>query len=196
MPSNCQFEVDDFEADWPYSRPFDFIHGRELAGSVGDFDHLFKQAFKSLKPGGYFEMQSFLIKIFADDDSLDKAVHTLPWVKYIQEAAAKFGKPMDTTPEWEDKMISAGFEDVATKVIKVPMSPWPKDPKLKEIGRYMQHEQLQAMPSYTHALLHRVLGWESEEIEVLLAHVAAELKDRSIHQYAKVYFVYGRKPST
>lgn len=163
---------------------------------MGDFDHLFKQAYKSLKPGGYLEMQSFLIKLFADDDSLDKAVHSIPWVANIQEASAKFGKPMTSVPEWKDKMINAGFEDVVAKVVKVPMSPWPKDPKLKEIGRYMQAEQLQAMPSYTHALLSRVLGWESKEIEVVLAQVSAELKDRSIHQYGKVYFVHGRKPSS
>jgi hypothetical protein len=161
---------------------------------VGDYDRLFKQAYKSLTPGGYLEMQSFLIQIFTDDDSLDKAVHTVPWIKHLQEASIKFGKSMANVPEWKDKMISAGFEDVTSKVIKVPMSPWPKDPKLKEIGRYMQHEQLQAMPSYTHALLHRVLGWEITEIEVLIAQVSAELKDRSIHQYAKVYFTYGRKP--
>jgi len=32
------------------------------------------------------------------------------------------------------------------------------------------------------------------EIEVLLAKVRNELKDHSIHLYALVYFVYGRKP--
>lgn len=160
-----------------------------------NFDRLFEQAYKSLKPGGYLEMQAFLIHIFTDDDTLDKAVHTVPWIKSLQEASAKFGKPMSNVPEWKDKMINAGFEDVVSKVVKVPMSPWPKDPKLKEIGRYMQAEQLQAMPSYTHALLSRVLNWETTEIEVLLAQVSAELKDRSIHQYAKVYFTYGRKPS-
>lgn len=139
-------------------------------------------------------MQSFLINLFADDDSLEKAVHSMPWLRNIQEASAKFGKSITNVPEWKDKMIDAGFEDVVSKVVKVPMSPWPKDPKLKDIGRYMQAEQLQAMPSYTHALLSRVLGWDHKEIDVVLAHVAAELKDRSIHQYAKVYFVYGRKP--
>ncbi|KAK2761334.1 hypothetical protein FQN54_001856 [Arachnomyces sp. PD_36] len=194
VPPNLQFEIDDFEAEWPYSRPFDYIHGRELAGSVADFDRLFKQAFNALKPGGYLEMQSFLIQIFTDDNTLDKAVHTVPWVNHLQEASVKFGKPMANVPEWEDKMISAGFEDVTCKIVKVPMSPWPKDRKLKDIGRYMQVEQLQAMPAYTRALLSRILNWGSEEIEVLLAHVSAELKDRSIHQYAKVYFLYGRKP--
>jgi len=35
-PPNCAFEIDDFEAEWPFGIPFDYIHGRELAGSVRD----------------------------------------------------------------------------------------------------------------------------------------------------------------
>ena len=139
-------------------------------------------------------MQSFNIDLFSDDGTLEKSVHTPNWIKHLQEAAKKFGKPMAHVAEWEGRMINAGFVDVTSKMMKVPMNPWPKNRKLKEVGKYMQAEQLQAMPVYTYALLSRVLGWEKEEIEVLLAHVANDLKDRSIHQYSKVYFVYGRKP--
>jgi hypothetical protein len=139
-------------------------------------------------------MQSFNIELFSDDDTLEKAVHTIPWIHHLQEAAKKFGKPMANVAEWEERMTDAGFVDVTSKMMKVPMNPWPKNRKLKELGKYMQAEQLQAMPVYTYALLSRVLGWERAEIEVLLAHVANELKDRSIHQYAKVYFIYGKKP--
>lgn len=193
-PPNCSFEIDDFEADWPYAHPFDYIHGRELAGSVKDFDKLFAQAHSNLKSGGFLEMQSFRIEIFADDDSLDKAVFTKQWVSLLQEAAIKHGKPMANMDEWPDKMRKAGFEDVTMHILKVPMNPWPKDPKQKAIGRYMQFEQEQAAPGYTNALLSRILGWSKEEIDVLLAHVITELRDRSIHQYAKAYLVYGRKP--
>ncbi|QGA13059.1 hypothetical protein EYB26_000704 [Talaromyces marneffei] len=193
-PPNCSFEIDDFEADWPFNRPFDYIHGRELAGSVKDFDKLFSQAYANLKSGGYLEMQSFRIEIFSDDDSLDKAVFTKQWVGLLQEAAIKHGKPMANMDEWPDKMKKAGFDDVMTHIMKVPMNPWPKDPKQKAIGRYMQFEQEQAAPGYTNALLSRILGWSKKEIDILLAHVIGELRDRSIHQYAMAYLVYGRKP--
>ncbi|WP_277214274.1 hypothetical protein, partial [Isoptericola croceus] len=69
-----------------------------------------------------------------------------------------------------------------------------KDPKLKEIGRYQQVQQIMAVESYTPALFSRVLGWNQLEIEALMAKVRNELKDRSIHLYALVYFVYGQKP--
>lgn len=193
-PPNVTFEIDDFEAEWPFSRPFDYIHGRELAGSVKDFDNLFAQAYKHLAPGGYFEMQSFRIEIFADDNTLEKAPYTTQWVGLLKEASEKFGKPMTNMDEWPNKMTAAGFDDVTLRIVKVPMNPWPKDPRQKEIGRYMQVEQESAAPGYTNAFLSRVLGWSKEEIDVLLAHVVSELRDRSIHQYAKLYLIYGRKP--
>ncbi len=99
--------------------------------------------------------ESFRIEIFADDDSLDKAVFTKQWVPLLQEAAIKHGKPMANMDEWPDKMKKAGSRSVTMHIVKVPMNPWPKDPKQKAIGRYMQFEQEQAAPGYTNALLSR-----------------------------------------
>lgn len=118
----------------------------------------------------------------------------LTWEWLLQEAVIKYGKPMANMDEWPDKMKSAGFKNVTMHIMKVPMNPWPKDLKQKEIGRYMQYEQEQAAPGYTNALLSRILGWTKDEIDVLLTHVISELRDRSIHQFAKVYLVYGREP--
>jgi hypothetical protein len=73
------------------------------------------------------------------------------------------------------------------------MGPWTKDSKQMEIGTYMQVEQIQAMPSYPQALLSRIVCWQKREINILLAHVTSEIKDKSIYQYSKMYVVYGWK---
>ncbi|KAL1989317.1 hypothetical protein VTN96DRAFT_79 [Rasamsonia emersonii] len=75
-------------------------------------------------------------------------------------------------------MEKAGFVDVKEESFKVPIGPWPKDPKLKEIGRFQQVQQIQGAEVYTPALFSRVLGWSKEEIDVLLAKVRDEIKDR------------------
>lgn len=77
---------------------------------------------------------------------------------------------------------------------QLPQNPWPKDPKLKELGRYQLLNMLEALPPYTYALFTRWLGWKRVEIEALLAGVRNELRDSSIHLYTKVYVVYGQKP--
>lgn len=58
------------------------------------------------------------------------------------------------------------------------------DPKLKEIGMYMQAENLEAVESYGLALLTRVLGWDATRTQVLLAGVRQDLRNRHYHLYA------------
>lgn len=55
-------------------------------------------------------------------------------------------------------------------------------------------QQVQAIESYTPGFLTRVGGWKPEEAQVLMAKVRKELADPSLHMYAPIYFVWGRKP--
>ncbi|KAL1971102.1 hypothetical protein VTN77DRAFT_53 [Rasamsonia byssochlamydoides] len=194
VPPNCVFEIDDFDTDWLYKTKFDYIHGRELEGCSADEDRLFRQAFEHLKPGGYFEFDGAYAHFLSDDDTAQKAENCQSWLQKLRDASEKFGKSIEDVRQWKEKMEKAGFVDVKEEIFKVPIGAWPKDPKLKEIGKFQQVQQIQAADSYTPALFSRVLGWTSEEIEVLLAKVRNELKDRSLHMYIPIYFVYGRKP--
>lgn len=76
---------------------------------------------------------------------------------------------------------------------QIPLSPWPKDRKMKELGAYQQVNMIEAMEAYSMALMTRVLGWRSEEVVVFLADVRKELLNRKIHMYGKLHFVYGQK---
>ncbi|OJJ43882.1 hypothetical protein ASPZODRAFT_135918 [Penicilliopsis zonata CBS 506.65] len=195
VPSNCVFEVDDFTAEWEFSQPFEFIHGRELTGAVKDMDHLAKQAFENLKPGGFFEVKSIGLDVFSDDNTYEeKAQFTKQMCGLVHEASTKFGKPLQDLSKWEDDLKAAGFVDIVNKVVKIPMSPWPKDRKQKEIGRYFQAMHVQGMNSYLPKLFCDVLGWSNLEVTVLIAKSKQELFDLSIHQYCKLYTFYGRKP--
>ncbi|KAL2005345.1 hypothetical protein VTN00DRAFT_2556 [Thermoascus crustaceus] len=194
VPPNCTFEVDDYEQEWLFKTKFDFIHGRELNGFVSDYDRLFSRAFKHLKSGGYFEFQSAEGDLFPNDETGYKAKHTLQLAAQVREASAKFGKSFMKIHEWKKMMEKVGFVDVRKVEYKLPIGRWPKDPKLKEIGKYQQVQQIQAVDAYAFALFSRVLGWSQPEIQVMCAHVRNELKDPSIHLYGKVHFVYGRKP--
>ncbi|KAL2004683.1 hypothetical protein VTN00DRAFT_3211 [Thermoascus crustaceus] len=194
VPPNCVFEVDDFEQEWLFRTEFDYIHGRELNGFVTDYDRLFRRAFNHLKPGGYFEMQSVDAYFFADDETIHKAKYCQMWAQYVREASEKFGKSFTQLPTWKEKMEKAGFVDVRDVAYKIPEGRWPKNPRLKEIGKYQQAQQIQATEAYTYALFSRILGWETKEIEMLCAHVRNELLDPTLHLYVSAHFVYGRKP--
>ncbi|KAE8418606.1 S-adenosyl-L-methionine-dependent methyltransferase [Aspergillus pseudocaelatus] len=193
IPPNLRFEVDDFEAPWSYSQPFDYIHGRELEGFIRDHNRLFEQALENLKPGGWMEIASIEVNCFSDDETHLKAESMMHGVKHMHLSAKMFGKDFDTVKNWRSQMENAGFVNVREDVYKLPQSPWPKDPKLKELGRYHQVNMIEAMPPYCYALFTRQLGWERVEIEALLAGMRKELRDTSLHLYSRLHIVYGQR---
>ncbi|PGG96048.1 hypothetical protein GX51_08009 [Blastomyces parvus] len=194
VPTNCVFEIDDLEAAWPYTRPFDFIHARELAGSIANFDKLFEQAYENLVPGGYFEIQSIEPCFYSDDGTLEKGKQLLEWMHLEFKASAEFGKPLEIVPTFADKLKKVGFQDVKSTLKKLPVGTWPKDKKLKEIGRFQQLQILQALEPYSLFLFTKVLGWSMEETQVLLSGVRKDIKNREIHMYGWVHFTQARKP--
>lgn len=193
VPPNCAFEIDDFELPWNFTQPFDFIHARGIEGSVKDFRRLFSQAHRNLVPGGWFEVMEPTVDIFSDDDSVSKAPNLSEWRDRLIEASGKFGKQMGSAKNYKQWMIEAGFKDVTEEIHKVPFSPWAKDPKLKELGRYQQANMLEALDAYSLALFTRFLGWSVDQIQMLLVGVRSELLDRRLHIYSRYYLVYGRK---
>lgn len=122
MAPNCYFEVDDFEAEWQFSRPFDFIHAGNLAGSVADIPRLLQQAKKNLKIGGWIEFADFAPEPFADDNTLERAPYFREWSRLCDEASVKFGKRMNITSFYKQWMIDAGFKNVKEHVHKVSVN--------------------------------------------------------------------------
>lgn len=46
VPENCNFEVDDVEKEWVWSKPFDLILSRMLGGSFADTQAFMKKAYQ------------------------------------------------------------------------------------------------------------------------------------------------------
>ncbi|KAG5656888.1 hypothetical protein KAF25_011057, partial [Fusarium avenaceum] len=193
-PPNCTFEIDDFEDEWLYQTGFDFIHGRELGGCITDRDRLLRQAFKHLVPNGYIELQGVDAHLYSDDGTIEQAPNAQLWMKKMREACTKFGKPIDGGSKWEARLIKAGFVDVHQEVRKLPIGPWPKDPKFKELGKYQVIQETKVVESYTPKLFEHALGWSVQEIQILMAKVKQDLQNPSVHMYLPVVFTWGRKP--
>ncbi|KAH7030077.1 putative TAM domain methyltransferase [Macrophomina phaseolina] len=195
VPPNCRFLVDDAEADWTDSKPYDFIHIRTLSGSIADWPRLLKQAYDNTSPGGWIEMQEFEVRYGCDDDSYPaKAPDVHNYMRLLRESSEKFGKPMDIARDQKQWIQDAGFVNVREDVYKAPLSPWPKDKKLKEIGKYNLIHVLDAIEAYSIALFTRVLGYKPEEVQVLLAKMREQYKNPELHIYYIYHITYGQKP--
>ena len=211
-PLNCRFQVDDYEQRWSFNAPFDYIHGRELEGAIGDHGRLFRQAFDNLRPNGWFEISAIEISTISDDGTHLRATCFLKFLRSIRTASEIFGKCMASVLSWRSRMIGVGFVNVQDELYevcktvheasrnttlitkKLPQGPWSKDPKFQELGRYNEYSIIEAFPTYAYALFTRVLGWQRLEIEALLAGARRELKDPSVHLYTRVHVIYGQKP--
>ncbi|KAL2000170.1 hypothetical protein VTN02DRAFT_3469 [Thermoascus thermophilus] len=192
---NTQFVVEDFEEEWAYpENKFDYIHGRTLLGAVQDWPELFAQAYKHLKPGGYLEMQEGAVWAWSDDGSLEEDSPIMTFLSLLGRESEKIGRPMNVIDKLETWMKEAGFVDVELKVFKVPWSPWPKDPHLKEVGKFQFANMMQSIDSYGLALLTRSAGYSEQEAKIFLAVVRNQIRTKALHCYNKIYCVYGRKP--
>jgi trans-aconitate methyltransferase len=119
VPPNCFFEVDDFESPWEFSKPFDFIHARSLAGAVRDFPRFCERIMNNLKPRGWVEFVDFPAELFSDDESRQNAPNISEWCKLLDEASQKFGKDLNVTAKYKQCLIDAGFKNVKEDVYKV-----------------------------------------------------------------------------
>ncbi|EEH06366.1 methyltransferase [Histoplasma capsulatum var. duboisii H88] len=193
---NVKFYVDDIETEWGYSREeaFDIIHARQIGGSIGDWGKLLSQCMEHLKPGGWLEIQEPEAWMSSDDDTMARATAASEVQILCNAAAKKFGKEINMAHKFKQMLIDAGFEDVREEIFKVPIGPWPKDPKLKELGRYFLENVILGVEAYAYGFIGKILGWSQAECQVLCAKVKAEFRDRRNHMYIKTYIVYGKKP--
>ncbi|OAX80651.1 hypothetical protein ACJ72_05014 [Emergomyces africanus] len=195
---NVKFQVDD-ATEYPWTFPpntFDYIHVRDLFGSIPDWSTFMKQCLTCLKPGGYLEVSNASVWFDSDDGSIpaDEKHVLRQWGRLFRQAGDIMGKPTTISENQKDVMVDAGFEAVEETRLKLVVGSWPKDPALKQVGRYHQLECLQGCEGWALALLTRVLKWDVDEVQVLLANFRSSVRDKSIHAYTPLSVVVGRKP--
>ncbi|KAF2758956.1 putative methyltransferase [Pseudovirgaria hyperparasitica] len=195
VPPNCKFEVDDFDQEWTFPQKFDYIHGRMLAGSLGNPTALFSRVYDSLKPGGWYELQDFAFPVRADDGTMD-GTHFERLNKYLCDALKALKRDGSWAERYKEFMIEAGFQNVTEIVYKWPQNRWPKDKELKQLGEWNMINTLDGLHGFSARLCTQVLGMSPEELELLLMGCRKEIQNPRIHAYWPIYVVYGQKPIT
>lgn len=114
---------------------FDMIHARFTLGSVSDYSTLFKRIFSALKPGAYFEISDMESGTFSDDGTVTPDMACVKWWSTLSEAFEKLGKPIIPIERYPQLMEETGFDDIHWDMLKRPTNDWPRDPRMKEIGR-------------------------------------------------------------
>ncbi|GMG02589.1 unnamed protein product [Aspergillus oryzae] len=129
-----------------------------MAGSISNWDRLFQQAFHHMRPGGYIEMREFRVWFYSQEGELSDESSVRQWNCHLVDGMNIFGKSINVVEELVEKLKAAGFVGVREDVLKVPVGPWPKDPRLKELGRWMQIQTMDAIEPLPLALFPRIVA--------------------------------------
>ena len=71
IPPNLSFQIDDAQQDWTFEpNSFDFIHVRYMHAAIDDWPKFYRQMYRSLKPGGYFQHLEPDIELRCDDPAV------------------------------------------------------------------------------------------------------------------------------
>lgn len=99
----------------------DYIHMRWLVGSVADWTALFKEAYKTLEPGGYLESCEASCYMESDDGTVDEKSAMNQWGKFFVEGGIKLGRTFLVVEEGVQRkaMEEAGFVDIEEWNFKV-----------------------------------------------------------------------------
>ncbi|KAJ4328775.1 hypothetical protein N0V84_000780 [Fusarium piperis] len=117
------------------------------------------------------------------------------WGKLFVQAGLKIGRSFTLVDDEEQRkgMEAAGFVDIQEFNIKVPLGDWPRDPKLKEMGRFSRATLEQDTEGYV-LYMATSEGWSKEEVSIYAARLRREMRNSKIHAYFRMKVVWGKKP--
>lgn len=195
VPPNCQFMVDDADSGDEWDLPqMDYIHSRIITVGIKDWPRYFQRCMKTLKPGGWIEVQEYIIDIYCADGTCPEDDPAFQWSKINSEAMNKNGTDPRAAARFGDYLRDVGFVNV-TEVREA----WPigasatEDEHSKILGQSMLYNITEATRSMS-AFITRKLGWSKEEVDVLLSKLHTALKDDRRHHCVDMIVHYAQKP--
>jgi len=179
VPINCTFVVDDANKDWNFHQRFDFVHTRAIAFGISDWPKFIGQAWTYLKPGGWLELQEFHLNVSSDDGTLKEGSALWQWKTDMLAATKKVGVDSLKTLEHPKMMADQGMQSIGVRQLKIPLGPWAKGKREKQIGVFAQKDLVEGLDGISTKLL-LLMGYEPEALNKFLEDVRKDLMDPAV----------------
>lgn len=190
VPPNVFFEVDDAREEWTYSKPFDFIHIRGLAGAFFDWSTVYTEARKHLRQGGQLEVADFG---FINDPNTAPDSYLSIFNGACKSAAEKAGKPIGLDHLRKAVVEGSGLSVARSRVMDVPLGTWDPDPRKKISGRMALISALEGLEPMSLRLLTKYMDWTEEQVREICGLVKEELMKPGVRASIPCHFVVARR---
>jgi len=88
----------------------------------------------------------------------------------------------------------AGFINMKSTNLPLPLGPWPKDKRLKEVGTYNLMQFLEGLDGFSLRVFCNVYKCEVDEVRVYCAAVRKDLYNMNLQMQCDYRIIYGQKP--
>lgn len=88
------------------------------------------------------------------------------WCRDMVAAGEAIERPVVVGKYLKAVYEEAGFVDIQEKVFKVPTNGWPKDERLKELGKMWEMNFMQGLSGFSFGMFNRAYDRSAAEIEV------------------------------
>ncbi|KFY21825.1 hypothetical protein V493_07095 [Pseudogymnoascus sp. VKM F-4281 (FW-2241)] len=150
---------------------------------------------RALKPGGYLELVEMHVIPTSPDNTLPPNSQIMEFYTTLADANEEVGLDLAVAQKYGSMMVNAGFEDVVEEVFDLPIGDWMSDRRMKEIGAFQRIQMVEGLHGIAFGALTGA-GWTPTRVQVFLAGVRKEMRDRGVHSMYSVHFVYGRVPES
>jgi SAM-dependent methyltransferase len=175
---------------WHFSEAFELIHLRNMKGVFAHWEEVYAEIFKSLSPGGWIEVADYdLGQLPLPPSETQPSSHLpMPTLRKIYaaivEASFKAGRPLGTFYMHPSYLEEAGFTDVQTTHVNVPIGQWHADEKQRSIGKLMLVVMMETFEASSLRLLTQTgdknRKWTVEEVK---AHL--KVAQREVTEYVE-----------
>ncbi|KAJ5061059.1 hypothetical protein J3E72DRAFT_241182 [Bipolaris maydis] len=126
------------EPGWHFSDKFELIHLRNMKGTFTRWEGVYEEIYKSLSPGGWVELADWDLGQVPLGPSDKIAMPTLRklYVAFM-EASFRSGRPLGLFYMHHSYLEEAGFVDIQTTHVNVPVGQWAEDEAQKSLGKMM-----------------------------------------------------------
>lgn len=174
------------EPGWHFSEPYELIHLRNMKGAFSHWEEVYAEIHKSLSPGGWIEVADWdMGAVPIDHATSDPTTFPVPTLRKLyasmMEASFKSGRPLGLFYMHPTYLEEAGFTDIQTTHVNVPIGQWAEDEEQKRVGKLMLVVVMEGFEASLLRLLTKYGDkeriWSAEEVRADIARAQQEVAD-------------------